>query len=130
MGSGSPYLQNYGFAFFYLVGLADLVFRDLSLSLKLTMAAGHLLSGVGMYCLAAGICRSRRAGFAAGLAYALCFWHTQQVLIMGRLSLFILYAVLPWVFHCVERVAASPRRMRAALLGGVCVALLNFTHPG
>ncbi len=130
MGTGSPYLQNYGFAFFYLVGLADLVFRDLSLSLKLTMAAGHLISGLGMYFLVTGICGSRRAGFVAGLGYALCFWHTQQVLIMGRLSLSLFYAVLPWAFHYVERVAASPRRMQAALLGAVCVALLNFTHPG
>ena len=130
MGTGSPYLQNYGFAFFYLVGLVDLLCRDLSLSLKLTMAAGHLLSGLGMYFLVAGICRSRRAGFIAGLGYALCFWHTQQVIIMGRLSLSLFYAVLPWAFHYVERVASSPRRMRAALLGAVSVALLNFTHPG
>ena len=130
MGTGSPYLQNYGFAFFYLVGLVDLVCRNFFLSLKLTMAAGHLLSGIGMYYLAAGICRSRRAGFTAGLAYSLCFWHTQQVIIMGRLPLSIFYAILPWAFHYVERVVASPFRMRAALLGGMCVALLNFTHPG
>ncbi len=130
MGTGSPYLQNYGFAFFYLVGVVDLLCRDLFLSLKLTMAAAHLLSGFGMYFLAAGLCRSRRAGFVAGLGYALCFWHTQQVLIMGRLALSLFYAILPWAFHYVERVVASPSRMRAALLGGVSMALLNFTHPG
>ena len=130
MGTGSPYLQNYGFAFFFLVGLVDLVLRDLSLSLKLTMAAAHLMSGIGMYYLAAGLSCSRRAGFVAGLAYALCFWHTQQVLIMGRLPLSLFYAVLPWAFHSVERVVASPQKMRAALMGGVSVAVLNFTHPG
>ena len=130
MGPGSPYLQNYGFAFFYLVGLVDLLCHNLYLSMKLTMAACHLLSGLGMYFLVAGICRSRRAGFVAGLGYALCFWHTQQVLIMGRHALSLFYAVLPWAFHYVERVASSPLRMRAALLGGVSVALLNFTHPG
>ena len=130
MGTGSPYLQNYGFAFFYLVGVVDLLCRDLFLSLKLTMAAAHLLSGIGMYFLAAGLCRSRRAGFVAGLGYALCFWHTQQVLIMGRLPLSLFYAILPWAFHYVERVVASPSKMRAALLGGVSLALLNFTHPG
>ena len=55
MGTGSPYLQNYGFAFFYLVGVVDLVFSDLFLSLKLTMASfGHLLSGLGMYFLVTG----------------------------------------------------------------------------
>ena len=130
MGTGSPYLQNYGFAFFYLVGVVDLFCRDLFLSLKLTLATSHLLSGFGMYFLIAGLCRSRRAGFVAGLGYSLCFWHTQQVIIMGRLSLSFFYAVLPWAFHYVERVAASPRRMRAAFLGGLSIALLNFTHPG
>ena len=53
MGTGSPYLQNYGFAFFYLIGLVDIVCRDLFLSLKLVMAAAHVLSGIGMYYLAA-----------------------------------------------------------------------------
>ena len=28
MGNGSPYLQNYGFVFFYLVGFVDLVFGE------------------------------------------------------------------------------------------------------
>ena len=130
MGTGSLYLQNYGFAFFYLVGLVDLVCRDLSLSLKLVMAATHVLSGIGMYYLVASLCRSRRAAFIAGLGYVLCFWHTQHVFIMGRLPLSLFYALLPWAFYWIERVVNSPYRMRAALLGGVSMALLNFTHPG
>ena len=130
IGTGSPYLQNYGFAFFYLVGLVDLVCRDLFLSLKLVMAAAHVLSGIGMYYLVASLCRSRRPGFIAGLGYALCFWHTQHVLIMGRLPLSLFYALLPWAFYWIERVVNSPYKMRAALLGGVSIALLNFTHPG
>ena len=130
MGTGSLYLQNYGFAFFYLVGLVDLVCRDLSLSLKLVMAATHVLSGIGMYYLVASLCRSRRAAFIAGLGYVLCFWHTQHVFIMGRLPLSLFYALLPWAFYWIERVVNSPYKMRAALLGGVSMSLLNFTHPG
>lgn len=128
--TGSLVFQTYGFAFFYLVGLVDLVFGDLFLSLKLVMAAGHVLSGIGMYLLASTLCRARPAGFIAGMAYALCFWHTQHVLIMGRLPLSLFYALLPWAFYWIEQVFDSPRRMRAALLGGVSLALLNFTHPG
>ncbi len=130
LGTGSPYLQNYGFAFFCLVGLVDLIVGDLSVSLKLAMAAARVLSGIGMYYLAASLCRSRRAGFIAGLGYALCFWHTQHVLIMGRLALSLFYALLPWAFYGVERVVSSPYKVRAALLGGLSMALLNFTHPG
>ena len=130
IGTGSPVFQTYGFAFFYLVGLVDLVLDDFYLSLKLIMGAAHVLSGIGMYLLAASLCRSRSAGFIAGLAYALCFWHTQHVLFMGRLPLSLFYALLPWTFLWIEQVVDSPRRMRAALLGGASLALLAFTHPG
>ena len=130
MGNGSPYLQNYGFAFFYLVGLVDFFCRDIFLSLKLVMGTTHVLSGIGMYYLASSLCQSRRAGFIAGLGYVLCFWHTQHVLIMGRVPLSLFYALLPWPFYAVESLIRSPYKMRAALLGGLSIALLNFTHPG
>ena len=130
MGAGSPYLQNYGFAFFYLVGAVDWVCRDLFLSLKLTMAVARVLSGIGMYFLTTTLCHSRRAGFIAGMAYVLCFWHTQHLLIMGRLPLSIFYAILPWTFFWAERVVSSPFKMRAALLGGISLAALSFAHPG
>ena len=99
IGTGSPLFQTYGFTFFYLVGFVDLVLGDFFLSLKLVMAACHVVSGIGMYHLAASLCRSRPAGFIAGLGYVLCFWHTQHVLIMGRLSLSLFYAILPWAFY-------------------------------
>ena len=130
IGTGSPVFQTYGFAFFYLVGLVDLVFGDLFLTLKLVMAAAHVVSGIGMYHLGASLCRSRAAGLIAGLAYALCFWHAQHVLLMGRLPLSLFYALLPWAFYWIERVVDSQRRMRAALAGGATLALLAFTHPG
>ena len=130
MGNGSPYMQNYGFAFFYLVGLVDFFCRDIFLSLKLIMGTTHILSGIGMYYLASSLCQSRRAGLIAGLGYVLCFWHTQHVLIMGRLPLSLFYALLPWPFYAVECLIRSSYKMRAALLGGLSIALLNFTHPG
>ena len=130
MGNGSPYMQNYGFAFFYLVGLVDFLCRDIFLSLKLIMGTTHILSGIGMYYLASSLCQSRRAGFIAGLGYVLCFWHTQHVLIMGRLPMSLFYALLPWPFYAVEYLIRSSYKMRAVLLGGLSIALLNFTHPG
>ena len=130
MGNGSPYMQNYGFAFFYLVGMVDFFCRDIFLSLKLIMGTTHILSGIGMYYLVSSLCQSRRAGLVAGLGYVLCFWHTQHVLIMGRLPLSLFYALLPWPFYAVESLIRSSYKMRAALLGGLSIALLNFTHPG
>ncbi len=129
IGNGSPYLQHYGFLFPYLVGFVNLLTDDLSSSMKVVLASGHLLSGIGMYLFASRLCKSRRAGFVAGLGYVLCFWHLQQVLIMGRTPLGLYYGILPWAFYFFEESSRAGRRIQAALLGGVSVALLSFTHP-
>lgn len=129
-GTGSPYLQFYGFFFFYLVGLVDLVCRDLYASLKLVLAGAHVASGIGTYCLVRALCRSRRAGYLAGLAYVLSFWHTQQVIIMGRLPLSVFYALLPWPFYCFERLRSSRHPRSLVATGGLALGALAFTHPG
>ena len=148
-GAGSPYLQFYGFLFFYLCGLVDLLFRDLFFSIKLVMAGGHVFSGIGMYLFVRTLCDSRRAGFLAGIAYVLSVWHIQQVLIMGRLPLSVFYALLPYPFYFFERLLSACLRaarrqacgdatgrpvmftkLPCAIGGGLTLALLAFTHPG
>jgi hypothetical protein len=129
LSTGSPYLQFYGFLFFYLVALVFLVCRDLFVSLKLVLAAAHVASGIAMYLLARLVCRSRRAGFLAALGYVLTVWHTQQVLAMGRLPLSLFYALLPLPFYCFERLRSSCRSW-PAVAGGIALGLLILTHPG
>ena len=68
MGVGTPYLQYYGFLYFYFVGLIDLVVGDFFSTIKLSLAFGHWLSAAGMYLLARTACRSRAAGLLAALA--------------------------------------------------------------
>ena len=128
--TGSPFLQFYGFLFFYCVGLADLFLGDVVLSIKLVMAGAHVLSGIGMYLLVRTVCGSRGAGFLAGMGFVLTMWHTQQVLIMGRLPLSVFYALLPWPFYFFEQVCAQSRKLLPAMGGGIVVGLLAFTHPG
>ena len=130
LGSGSPYLQFYGFLFFYLVGMVDLICGDVFLSLKLAMAGCHVVSGIGMYLLVRRICGSRRAGFLAGMAYVLCFWHTQQVLIMGRLPLSLFYALLPWPLYFFEGLRHPRYRASNAGAGALVLGGLALTHPG
>ncbi len=128
--TGSPFLQFYGFLFFYCVGLTDLFFGDVVLSIKLVMAGAHVLSGIGMYLLVRTVSGSRGAGFLAGMGFVLSMWHTQQVLIMGRLPLSVFYALLPWPFFFFERVCVQSRKLLPATGGGIVVGLLAFTHPG
>ena len=130
LGGGTPYLQFYGFLFFYLVGLVDLLCGDVYLAIKGILAAAHLASGMGMYLWVRTACRSRRAGLLAGLAYVLSFWHFQQVLVMGRLPVCLVYALLPWPFYGFERLRLPGRRLTAAAWGGIGLGLLAFAHPG
>ena len=129
-GTGSPFLQFYGFTFYYAVALVDLATRDLFLSIKLVLAGCHVLSGLAMYRFVRALCHSRRAGFIAGLAYVLCFWHTQQVLSMGRLPVSAFYACLPMPFYFLERLRVARNRPAATVWGALFLGLLAFTHPG
>ena len=130
IGTGSPYLQNYGFLFFYLAGLCTLAVQDLNLGIKLCMAFAHIASGFGMYFFVRRLTHSRRAGLFAGLAYILCFWHVQQVLLMGRLPLALFYALMPFAFWAIEMLAPPAFRLRAVCAGALTLAGLLFTHPG
>jgi hypothetical protein len=130
IGAGSPYLQFYGFLFFYLVAAINLVFGDLYWSLKVALVGCHVLAALGMYSWGQAATGSRRSGLLAALAYTLCFWHTQQILIMGRLPLALFYALLPWPFYFFERLRRPQRGLENALAGGIVLGLLVWTHPG
>lgn len=129
-GAGSPYLQFYGPLFFLLTGAVDLLFGDIYRSIKLVLGTAHMLSGFGLYLLARRLGCRRAAALLAGLAYVLCFWHVQQVLVMGRFALGIFYALLPWPFVCFERLRSSQRPLAWAFAGGASLSALVYTHPG
>lgn len=130
LASGSPFLQFYGFGFFYVVGLCDLLVDDLNLTMKFVLAAGHVASGLSAWLFLRLALRSRAAAFVGGLAFVLTFWHTQQVLIMGRLPLSLFYALLPLPFYYVERLRLPGKAGSSILLGALALAGLVFVHPG
>ena len=127
---GSPYLQFYGFLFFYCVGLVDQVFGDIHTSLKLVMASAHIASALTLYGLARLQRLERPAAFVAALAYILCVWHAQQVLFMGRFPLALFYALLPLPFFFFERARLLHRQIHSIVWGALSLAALAFTHPG
>ena len=128
--NGTPYLQFYGFLFYYLVGLVNLVLQAPFSSIKFVLGAAHAVSGLGAYLFVRRLTGSRQAGVAAGLAYVLSFWHTQQVLIMGRLPLSLFYALLPLPFFFWEGLRNNPNRLAQAICGGIALGCLHVTHPG
>ena len=128
--AGSPFLQFYGFLFYYLVGLTNLVFQDLFFSIKIVMAAAHVLSGIGAYLFVRSLCQSRPAGFVAAICFVLTFWHTQQIVVMGRLPLSVFYGLLPWPFYFFERLRTVGASLPSVVAGAATLGLLAFTHPG
>jgi hypothetical protein len=130
LGTGSPFLQFYGFLFFLLAGGISVALPT-TIGLKLCLGVLHALSGSGVYVLLRGARRRRTAALAGGLAYVLCFWHTQQVLIMGRLPLALVYLLLPWALAGFQLSICQPQvRWRWVLAGGCALGGVTLTHPG
>jgi hypothetical protein len=129
-GAGSPFLQFYGFLYFLIAGALNLVVGDVNLTAKLILGLSHAASGIGVYFLCRILLGSRRAAFLAGLGYVLCFWHAQQVIVMGRHPVGLFYALLPWTYVFLERSLRARDWHRHAVSGGICHTMLVFTHPG
>ena len=130
IGVGTPYLQYYGFLYFYLAGVLDFIVRDIHTTTKLSLWLAHMASAASMYLLARQLLQSRSAAFVASLAYVASFWHAQQVLLMGRFPLSLFYALLPLPFYIFERFMGGEKRIYAVGLGGMALGLLPMVHPG
>ena len=128
--AGSPYVQFYGFLFFYLVGLCNLLVDDPFNAIKLVTGLSHWASGLGMYLLVRTATGSRRAGLLAGIAYVASFWHTQQVVIMGRLPLSVFYALLPFPFYALDKLYQRGLSATPVVGGAISLSALAFVHAG
>ena len=128
---GSYFVQYYGFLFAYLSGAATAWFGDLDLGLKLTLGIVHAASGAAAFLYVRTLTGNRAAGFVAALAYVTTFWHTQLVLVMGRFTAGLVFALLPIPFYSIERLRRNgPGKRRHALIGSASIACLAYTHPG
>ena len=130
LAGGSPYLQFYGFLFFYISGAVGWLLGDVFTSMKLVGGLSHALSGPAMYLLVRTATRSPLAGWVAGLAFVLSFWHAQQIVVMGRWPISLFYVLLPLPFFAFELSRVAFYRVPAMVLGAVALACLAFTHPG
>ena len=130
VSGGSPFLQFYGFLFFYVVAIVDLFVGEIFTALKLVLGIAHICSGIAAYAWFKVTFGSRSAAYLGALAYILSFWHTQQVLFMGRLPLSLFYAVLPLPFFFFETFRSWRKKELALGLGAASLGSLVFIHPG
>ena len=130
VAAGTPFLQFYGFLYFYIAGAIQALVGELELATKITLGGGHALSGLTMYLFVRSALDSRRAGLFAGLTYVLTFWHLQHVLIMGRYTTSLFYTLLPVSFLCLHRACVETDWKRWTAGGSLSIAALFYAHPG
>ncbi|GEM_PF-5314117 len=124
VAAGTPFLQFYGFLYFYIAGIIGAISGDLHVTTKITLGATHILSGFTMYQFVRAVVNCRRAGLFAGLVYVLAFWHLQHDLIMGGYPTSLSYTLLPLPFYCLHRAGGGTDWQRWIVLGSLAVAAL------
>ena len=126
---GTYFVQYYGSVFAYGSGILASIF-GLDWGVKLLLGFAHTVSGFACYLYVRTLTGSRSAGYVAGIVYALSVWHMQLVLVMGRYSAGIVFALLPLPFYYLERLRRGDNHRWAAVAGGLAIGLLTLTHPG
>ena len=135
--NGTPYLQFYGFLFYYLVGLVNLAFQAPFWSIKFVLGAGHALSGLGAYLFVRRLTGSRQAGFAAGLAYVLSFLayaagphYGQAAAVAVLCPAAIAFLFLGGASEKFEPTGSGHRRRRCVGLSGIYPSWLRLLGNG
>jgi uncharacterized membrane protein len=95
---GTVFVQFYGFVFAYLSGFLAWVIGDVETALKILLGVVHAASGVTCYLYTRALTGNRSAGFVAGVAYVLSFWHVHLVMIMGRFTVSLVFLLFLFTF--------------------------------
>jgi len=121
---GYPFTQA-GFAISTVaIALIDLAIHDLFLSTKIVLAAFHALSGVTMFMFIRRVGRSAWAGWIAGIAYTLSYFHFYNEVGLGRFPTGVHFALLPLPFLLIERITEKHNARDAGWLALSCAALI------
>jgi len=117
--AGFPYGRIHGFLFSYLVAGFKAMTGDLFFSLKLTLAALHVLSGFFMYRLLQRLLKIKVAAFIGAVAYLLTYFRYHWILNMGRMRYEFFLMAFPLIWYFAERFAWTQGKKYF-----LCIALL------
>jgi hypothetical protein len=96
---------------------------------KFSIFIFQALSGIGAFYLGRRLTKSTLAGLAAGLVMVFSYWPLQQILMLGRLHLSLVYACLPWPFFFLESALQdSKKRWLYFSLMVIPLSLCTWNH--
>jgi hypothetical protein len=128
--SGFPGGVIYGPLYYAWVAIVELATAcDVWQATKLFLFLAHIASGCAMFMFARRVTGDARVALVAAVTYAFAPWHAYLVLGMGRLTVSVLFLVLPLALWAVE-LALTSRVVLDAAVAGLCLALLPLTHAG
>lgn len=128
-GGGAPFNQFYGPLHSYTGAFFNIITGDLYLSNKITLFAFHLICVTGVYLFIRTLTDSRKAGFIAGCAAMLSYFHPHLIIFPGRYGEASIWAVYPFLFYFFEKYLAEKKFI--FLLGvSISVAFAVFASIG
>ncbi len=128
---GSAHFEYYGQLYFALAAVADIVFRDMNLTLKIINWLLHIAAAVAVYLLAIELTKSKKASFAAAIAYSVSYEHIARIMLHGRLMDSLMYILLPLLLLIAEKYLKGKISRTTATAGlSLTAAAIFLNSPG
>lgn len=128
---GSAHFEYYGQAYFTLAAAADFIFHDMNFTLKIINWLLHIAAAIAVYLLALELTKSKKASFAAAIAYSVSYEHIARIMLNGRLMNSLIYFLLPLLLLLVEKHLKQKIGKTAAVAGlSLTAAAIFLTNPG
>ncbi|GEM_PF-5713398 len=123
-GGGAPINQFYGPLHSYVAALFNMLSGNIHFSVKLSLFLFHLMSAIGVYLFIRELFSSKKAGFMAGIATILMYYHPHLIIFPGRYGEGAIWAFYPFLFYFFERYIASLKKINIVLLALTVGALI------
>lgn len=106
--SGTPFLQDYGYLFYFFTAGLCRLFNDFTFGIKMSLFAFHFFSGICFFYAFSSLIKDRRLLFLGGLIYILIGWRAQFVLFYGRWPVAPMFVLMPLITREIIQITLHP----------------------
>ncbi|MDX8410850.1 MAG: hypothetical protein R8K46_03105 [Mariprofundaceae bacterium] len=126
-GQGLPFFNFYSPAFYLVTAYLHCLGLPLLVALKLVCWGLFLAGAWGMFVWVRKHC-GNSGGVIAAILYMFAPYHFADIYVRGAMAEFAALAVLPYLFHGIDRALQADRQGKGIALLGFASALLLLTH--